>query len=62
MKPDEYADLLNLLLECERAGAKLLAAYIRPSPARAALQEMCDSHLANSARCDDVHEETRLAG
>ena len=32
MKPDEYADLLNLLLECERAGAKLLAAYIEELP------------------------------
>jgi hypothetical protein len=142
MKPDEYADLLNLLLECERAGAKLLAAYmeelppgagaldalrsvqrdearncavlihhlleagaapspttgefyqkglairgwserleflnrgqawvarrigealprIAPSPARAALQEMYDAHLANIARCDGLQEETRLAG
>ena len=142
MSRDEYADLLNLLLECERAGAKLLAAYIQelppragalealdrvqrdeahncavlihhlleagapPSPntgdfyrkglaihgwrerleflnrgqawvarrigealpriesasARAALQQMYDSHLANIARCDGLQEETLHAG
>jgi len=142
MSREEYADLLNLLLECERAGARLLAAYVQelppragalellrgvqrdearncavlmhhlleagaapslktgefyrkglairgwserleflnrgqawvarrigealpriePSPARAALQEMYDSHLANIARCDGLQEETRLAG
>jgi nitronate monooxygenase len=141
MSREEFAALLNLLLECERAGARLLAAYleelppgagaldalrdvqrdearncavlihhllaagatpspntgdfyrkglsihglgerleflnrgqawvarrigealprIEPSPARAALQEMYDSHLANIARCDGLQEE-RHAG
>lgn len=41
MNADEYGALLNLLLECERAGAKLLAAYcdeLAPaSPLRASL-------------------------
>ena len=32
MTPDEYGRLLNLLLECERAGAKLLAAYCAELP------------------------------
>jgi nitronate monooxygenase len=32
MTQDEYAQLLNLLLECERAGAKLLAAYCDELP------------------------------
>jgi nitronate monooxygenase len=32
MTPEEYARLLNLLLECERAGAKLLAAYCDELP------------------------------
>jgi hypothetical protein len=142
MSHEEYADLFNLLLECERAGARLIAAYMQelppragalellrsvqrdearncavlihhlleagaapspktgefyqkglairgwserleflnrgqawvarrigealprlePSPARAALQEMVDSHLANIARCDGLQEEARLAG
>ena len=37
MTREEYGGLLNLLLECERAGAKLLAAYcdeLSPSSAR----------------------------
>ena len=137
MSRDEHADLLNLLLECERAGARLLAAYIEelpagaldalrdvqrdearncavlihhlleagatpsaktgdfyrkglcirglgerlaflnrgqawvarriaealprlaPSPARQALQEMYDSHLANIARCDELEQGAR---
>jgi nitronate monooxygenase len=29
MTPEEYAGLLNVLLEAERAGARLLAAYVR---------------------------------
>lgn len=33
MTPDEYGGFLNLLLECERAGAKLLAAYCDELPA-----------------------------
>lgn len=32
MSREEYAKLLNLLLECERAGAKLLAAYCDELP------------------------------
>ena len=32
MSREEYAQLLNLLLECERAGAKLLAAYCDELP------------------------------
>ena len=32
MTHDEYGRLLNLLLECERAGAKLLAAYCAELP------------------------------
>jgi nitronate monooxygenase len=33
MTREEYGGLLNLLLECERAGAKLLAAYCDELPA-----------------------------
>jgi nitronate monooxygenase len=33
MNVEEYGRLLNLLLECERAGAKLLAAYCDELPA-----------------------------
>ena len=33
MSSEEYGHLLNLLLECERAGAKLLAAYCDELPA-----------------------------
>jgi nitronate monooxygenase len=33
MSVEEYGRLLNLLLECERAGAKLLAAYCDELPA-----------------------------
>jgi len=34
MSREEYSRLLNLLLECERAGAKLLAAYCAELPAK----------------------------
>ena len=37
MSPEEYGRLLNLLLECERAGAKLLSAYCDELPAGSAL-------------------------
>jgi nitronate monooxygenase len=33
MTPEEYGSFLNLLLECERAGAKLLSAYCDELPA-----------------------------
>ena len=52
MKPDEYADLLNLLLECERAGAKLLAAYIDELPPGAgALEALRDVQRDEARNC-----------
>ena len=34
MTPEEYGSFLNLLLECERAGAKLLSAYCDELPSQ----------------------------
>ena len=36
MSAEEYGQLLNALLEAERAGAKLLAAYVNELPAHCA--------------------------
>lgn len=60
MTRQELGSLLNLLLEGERAGAKLLSAWLDELPrleasgARRALQKMRDSHLSNVARCEKL--------
>lgn len=50
MTPDEYGRFLNLLLECERAGAKLLAAYCDESPAGSGLHARLHQVQRDEAR------------
>jgi len=50
MSPDEYGRLLNLLLECERAGAKLLAAYCDELPAQSELHARLSAVQRDEAR------------
>jgi nitronate monooxygenase len=50
MNQDEYVRLLKLLLEAERAGAKLLAAYARELPPGAAALAALESVQRDEAR------------
>jgi nitronate monooxygenase len=52
MTPEEYAGLLNTLLEAERAGARLLAAYVRElAPAGAACRALSDGQRDEARNC-----------
>jgi hypothetical protein len=50
MAPDELGRLLNLLLEAERAGANLLAAYVRELPPADGACRALDSVQRDEAR------------
>jgi hypothetical protein len=50
MSLEEYGRLLNLLLECERAGAKLLAAYCDELPADAEVHRRLTAVQRDEAR------------
>ncbi len=54
MTLEEYGELLNLLLECERAGAKLLVAYcdeLPPGSRAGARLNAVQRDEARTARC-----------